>query len=91
MTRRHLQRLERLAPRIDDLSVWLTERRGDQLAEVITRSLDALRDETTALLRTEGQQDLADHVAREWPGWAARIVPEQIAAVTGTDVGAPRP
>lgn len=90
-SRHNLARVKRLEPRIDDLAAWLTERRGDQLAEVIRRSLDGLRDQVTAQLREDGHPDLAARIVREWPAWAARIVPEQIAAVTGSRVGDHQP
>ncbi|MEU5008454.1 hypothetical protein ACFWW5_20930 [Streptomyces albidoflavus] len=55
------------------------------LEDDMKRGAEQVRDKTTAFLRTEGRPDLADHIAREWPGWATRIVPEQIAAVTGAE------
>jgi len=79
--RRHLVHVSKTAldAGISERLVHLAEQQGAMLADVIRRSTDSLLDRLTGLL---GDQDAA-LVRREWPGWLARIVPEQIAAVTG--------
>mgnify|MGYP001026058986 CR=1 FL=1 len=78
--RTHLVRVSKAAldAGINERLVKLAEQQGTMLAEIIRRSAEALLAETTALLDDEP----AAQVRRAWPGWIARIVPAQIAAVT---------
>lgn len=82
--RRHLVRVSKAAldAGISERLVRLAEQQGAMLVDVIRRSADGLLDEVTALL----DDDAAARVRRAWPGWLARIVPAQIAAVTGSAV-----
>lgn len=91
MTSSNMRRVQRLEPRALELAEWLNEQRGEQLTQVIRRSLDRTLDEVTALLEADGQSGVAARVRREWPRWVARIVPEEIAAVTGATVADDRP
>ena len=83
--RTHLVRVSKAAldAGISERLVRLAEQQGAQLAEVIRRSGDALLGELVGVL----DDDAADRVRGQWAGWLARIVPEQIAAVTGPPAG----
>lgn len=80
--RAHLVRVSKTAldAGISERLVRLAEQQGAMLAEVIRRSADALLAEATALL----DEATAARLRREWPGWLARVVPAEIAAVAGT-------
>ncbi|GAB2331733.1 hypothetical protein [Streptomyces variabilis] len=79
--RRHLVQVSKAAldAGISERLVRLAEQQGVMLAEVIRRSADGLLTELAALL----DEETAGRVRRAWPRWLARIVPEEIAAVTG--------
>lgn len=79
--RTHLVRVSKAAldAGVNERLVQLAEQQGTMLAEIIRRSADALLEETAALL----DDTAADRVRQAWPSWVARIVPAQIAAVTG--------
>lgn len=79
--RTHLVRVSKAAldAGISERLVRLAEQQGAMLAEVIRRSAEALLAEVTGLLDDEQ----AAQARAQWPGWLARIVPEQIAAVAG--------
>jgi len=79
--RTHLLRVSKAAldAGVNERLVQLAEQQGTMLAEIIRRSADALLAETAELLDAAA----ADRVRRAWSGWVARIVPAQIAAVTG--------
>lgn len=79
--RAHLVRVSKAAldAGISERLVRLAEQQGAMLAEVIRRSADALLTEVTDVLH----DDVAAQVRAQWPGWLARIVPDQIAAVAG--------
>ncbi|GAA3721412.1 hypothetical protein GCM10022224_103740 [Nonomuraea antimicrobica] len=72
----------------------ITTEQGMMLADVISRTCEALQDEVLDLIAGQARDgDLEDvdqfaaavatAVQAQWPGWLSRIVPEQIAAVTG--------
>ncbi|WP_164903384.1 hypothetical protein [Nonomuraea polychroma] len=77
----------------------LSEEQGLMLSEVIRRICDALQGEVLGLVtELAGPQDgedgqaverfaatVAGAVRTRWPAWLSRIVPEQIAAVTGEE------
>jgi hypothetical protein len=79
--RAHLVRVSKAAldAGISERLVRLAEQQGAMLAEVIRRSADALLAELAGVLEGEA----ARRVRAEWPGWLARIVPAEIAAVAG--------
>jgi len=79
--RAHLVRVSKAAldAGVNERLVALAEQQGTMLGEIIRRSADALLAEVANLL----DDTTADQVRREWPDWIARIVPAQIAAVTG--------
>lgn len=79
--RRHLVRVTKAAldAGISERLVRLAERQGTMLADVIRRSAEGLLDEVAGLL----DEETATRVRRAWPGWLARIVPAEIAAVAG--------
>ena len=79
--RKHLVQVSKTAldAGINERLVHLAEQQGNMLAEVIRRSADGLLAELAALL----DEETAGRVRRAWPGWLARIVPAEIAAVSG--------
>lgn len=79
--RTHLVRVSKAAldAGVNERLVQLAEQQGTMLGEIIRRSADALLTEVAELL----DAGTADRVRREWPEWVSRIVPAQIAAVTG--------
>ena len=79
--RRHLVQVSKAAldAGISERLVRLAEQQGAMLAEVIRRSADGLLTELADLLDDE----TTSRVRSAWPTWLARIVPREIAAVTG--------
>lgn len=79
--RRHLVQVSKTAldAGISERLVRLAEQQGAMLAEVIRRSADGLLAELAGVL----DEETAGRVRRAWPGWLARIVPAEIAAVAG--------
>ncbi|MBP2704445.1 hypothetical protein JOL79_11530 [Microbispora sp. RL4-1S] len=77
---------------IAEAQVRLAEQTGQQLAEVIRRTADALLLAVVGLVaETAGREGavgerlaaaLDNAVRAAWPGWLSQIVPQQIAAVT---------
>ncbi|MDX3100473.1 hypothetical protein [Nonomuraea angiospora] len=72
----------------------ITTEQGMMLADVISRTCEALQAEVLDLVagqaRDGGHESVegfaaavAARVQAQWPGWLSRIVPDQIAAVTG--------
>lgn len=78
--RRHLVQVSKAAldAGISERMVRLAEQQGVMLAQVIRRSAEGLLTEVTALL----DEETAGRIRRAWPGWLARIVPAEIAAVS---------
>lgn len=79
--RTHLVRVSKAAldAGISERLVRLAEQQGAMLADVIRRSADGLLTEVMGLV----DEDTARTLRRAWPGWLARIVPAQIAALAG--------
>jgi hypothetical protein len=79
--RKHLAAVARSAidAGCNERLVRLAEQQGAQLAEVIRRVADRLLDGAAELVGDEA----AGRVRQAWPGLVSRIVPAEIAAVTG--------
>ncbi|MGX1514015.1 hypothetical protein [Streptomyces collinus] len=79
--RRHLVQVSKTAldVGISERMVRLAEQQGAMLAEVIRRSADGLLNELVGVL----DEKTARSIRKAWPGWLARIVPAEIAAVAG--------
>jgi len=68
---------------IAEAQVRIAEQTGQQLAEVIRRTADAL---LVSVLGVITDAAVADRVRAAWPNWLSTIVPREIAAVTGGDI-----
>lgn len=86
MSRRMAGRVDRLQPQVQELAERVTEEQGRILAEIIQRSLNAIREEVIKILDEEGNTEAARRIMRVWPGWVAQIAPEKIREVTGAEV-----
>lgn len=86
MSRRMAGRVDRLQPQVQELAERVTEEQGRILAEIIQRSLNAIREEVIKILDEEGNTEAVRRIMRAWPGWVAQIAPEKIREVTGAEV-----
>lgn len=80
--RAHLVKVSKAAidAGVSERLVRLAEKQGMALAEIIRRSADALLNQAVTLL----DDTAAAQLRQQWPDWLSRIVPAQIAAVTGS-------